>query len=171
MKGPFKNPFKDFTYNRSETHGAVVGNIWSSPRLSVSNLCDLIQLLQLFPACFMHTPFVTLSMFVALSNFRRLINLLSFSHPFLFIHFFTLSTHPIYAPYKCTCCTHHKHKSLPCLIVRTLSAPIYLYKSPGVIGQRAILTMGGSDRGWGFSRRTICYPIRPLSRHFYVWGI
>ncbi len=182
-KGPFQDLFKDFAFNRIETHGAVVGNVWSSSRLSVSNLCDLIKLLQLFPACFMHTPFVTLSMFVALSNFRRLINLLWFSHPFPSIHFFYV----IYAPFKCTCCTHHKHNSLPCLIVRTLSAPIYLSKSPGVIGHRAILTMGDRTVAGGFldKQSASLYVLRvaifmygtcnfqaPVSRyHCHCWGI
>ncbi len=64
----------------------------------MSNLYYLIKLLQLFPAYFIYTPLVTLSMFVALSNFRRHINLLSSSHPSLSIPFFTLSTNLINVP-------------------------------------------------------------------------
>ncbi len=84
----------------------------SNPRVPVSNLCYLIKLLQLFPAYFIYTPFVTLSMFAALSNFRRLINLLSSSYPFLSIHFFTLSTYPINAPASALLiCFHFKFSS------------------------------------------------------------
>ncbi len=57
------------------------------PTVFVSNLRNLIKRLQLFPACFIYTPFGALSIFVALSNFYHLIELLSFSHPLLFIHF------------------------------------------------------------------------------------
>ncbi len=117
----------------------------SNPRVSVSNLYYLIKLLLLFPAYFIYTPFVTLSMFVALSNFRRLIILLSSSHPFLSIHFLTLSTNHINVPAQ-----YITHNSLSCFNVRTLSALIQFPYSPGVFGYRAILTMGGSDRGWGF---------------------
>ncbi len=70
----------------------------------------------------------------------------------IFCHFLTpcylFNFYFMYAPYKGTCCTHHKHiNSLSCLIGRTLSAPIHHSNSPGVFGHRAILTMGGSDRG------------------------
>ncbi len=117
----------------------------------MNNLYYLIKLLQFFPAYFIYTPFVTLSMFVALSNFRRLINLLSSSHNFLSIHFFTLSPNLINVPAQ-----HSTHNSFFCLIVCTLSALIYISNTPGVFGHRAILTMGGggSDRGWGFPYRT-----------------
>ncbi len=77
----------------------------------MSNLSYLIKLLQLFPACFIYTPFVTLSPFVALSNFCRLIKLLSsyrtfviFS-PLVIYSFFTLSAHPINAPAEHTTIT------------------------------------------------------------------
>ncbi len=120
----------------------------SNLQVSVSNLCYLIKLLKLFPTC-QYSPFVVLSTFVISSNLYHLIKLLSFSHPFLFTHFCV-----IYTSYKCTCCTHHKHNSFFCLIVRTLSALIYVSNPPGVFGHRAILTMGGSDRSWGFPHRT-----------------
>ncbi len=100
-------------------------------------------------------------------NFSQLVNthpllfyqLLSSHQTFLilsnFCHFLTLSYlltfYFIYTSYKCTCCTHHKHNALTCLIVRTLSAPIYLSNSPGVFGHRAILTMGGIGPGLGVS--------------------
>ncbi len=87
-----------------------------------------------------HQSFVVLSNFC---HFLALFNLLTF--------------YVIYIPYKCTYCTHHKHNTLSCLIVRTLSAPIYLSYSSGVFDHRAILTMGGSDRGWGFPHRTNRY--------------
>ncbi len=42
----------------------------------VNNLCFLIKLLSLFPACVIYSPFVALSIFVVLSNFCRIIKLL-----------------------------------------------------------------------------------------------
>ncbi len=62
---------------------------------------------------------------------------------------------------KIKCDTTHNN-SLSCLIVRTLSAPIYLSNSPGVFCHRAILTMGGSDRGWGFPHRTNRFALYPF---------
>ncbi len=123
----------------------------------LSNSCNF------FPACLIYSPFVALSIFVTLSIFRRLIKLLSFSHPLLSIHLLRYL-----ATYKCTCCTHHKHHSQSCLIARTLSAPIHLFNSPGVFGHRAILTMGGggSRHGSGFSRRKTCN-LQPLSRKLW----
>ncbi len=41
-----------------------------------NNLCYLIKLLSLFPACVIYSPFVALSIFVVLSNFCRIIKLL-----------------------------------------------------------------------------------------------
>ncbi len=117
----------------------------------MSNLYYLIKLLQLSPAYFIYTPFVTLSMFVALSNFRRLINLLSSSHPFLSIHFFYV----IYEPYKCTCTTHHTHTTLfPSSRAHALCANILSQ----LIRRRwpschSDYGGGGSDRGWGFPHR------------------
>ncbi len=122
----------------------------SNPRVCVSYLYYLITLLQLLPDYFIYTPFVTLSMFVALSNFRRLINLLSSSRPFLSIHFFTLSTNLISTNLICTCTTHHTHNSNSCLIVRMLSTPIYLSNSPGVSGHRTILIWGDRNKAGGF---------------------
>ncbi len=70
-----------------------------------------------------------------------------------FINFCCLITfYVIYAPYKCTYCTHHNFPS--CLIVCTLSAPIHLSNSPGVFGHCAILIWGDRDvcGGGGFSK-------------------
>ncbi len=121
------------------------------PTVFVSTLCYLIKLLQLFPICFLYTRFVALSTFVTLSIFRQIFKLLSFSHPLLSTHILV-----IYTPYHCTCCTHHRHNSFSCLIVRKLSAPMYLSNSPDVFGHRAMLIWG--DRGMaGVSRRTTCY--------------
>ncbi len=128
--------------------------VCSSPRYSwvtyfiLSNICNFSQLV--FSILSTHTLFA-LSIFVSLSIFSRLIKLMSVSQPLLSIHFLRYL-----ATYKCTRCAHHKHNSFSCLIVRTLSAPIYPSNSPGVFGHRAIPTMGGggSDRGWGFPHRT-----------------
>ncbi len=109
---------------------------------------------------------------IILSNFCNFSQLVLSTHPLLiyqvlssyknfavknltnFCHFLTLcyllTFYVIYAPYKCTCCTHHRHNSLSCLIVRTLSAPIYLSNSPGVFGHRAILIWGDRDMAGGF---------------------
>ncbi len=113
----------------------------------MSNLSYLIKLSQLFPACFIYTPFV------ALSNFCRLIKVLSsyrtfviFS-PLVIYSLFTLSAHPINAPAEHTTITT---LSLSCLIVRTLSSPIYLSNSPGVFGHRAILMWGDRGMAGGF---------------------
>ncbi len=46
--------------------------------------------------------------------------------------------------------TSHTHNSLSCLIVRTLSALIYLSNSPGVFGHRAILLWGDRGMAGGF---------------------
>ncbi len=81
------------------------------------------------------------------TNVCRLIKLSSSYQPFVIFSPFVIYSlfYVIYASYKCTCCTHHKHKSLSCLIVHTLSTPIYLPNSPSVFGHRAILMWG--DRG------------------------
>ncbi len=70
--------------------------------------------------------------------------------PFLIYSLFALSTHPINVPAQHTT----NNNSFFCLIVRTLSALIYISNSPGAF---AILTMGGSDRGWGLPHRTNRY--------------
>ncbi len=111
----------------------------------VSNLYYTIKLLQLFPGCLIYSSCVALSIFVVLSNFCH------FLTPCYLFTFYV-----IYAPYKCTCCTHHKHNSLSCLIVHTLSAPIYLSNSPGVFGHRAIL-IWGIETWLGFFSKN--YPI------------
>ncbi len=122
--------------------------ICSNPRYScvtffiLSNICNFSQLV--LPILSTH-PLFALSNFATLSIFRRLVKLLSVSHPLLSIHFLRYL-----ATYKCTRCTHNKHNSLSCLIASTLSAPIDLTNPPGVFGHRAILIMGGSGRGWGF---------------------
>ncbi len=84
--------------------------------------------------------------FVVLSNFCHLLT------PCYLLTFYFINT-----PFKCTCCTHHKHNSCSRLIVRTLPAPIHFSNSPGAFGHRSILTWG--DRGlagWGISRRITC---------------
>ncbi len=96
-------------------------------------------------------------------NCYRHIKLLPFSHPFLSTRFLR------YLPnYKCTCCTHHKHNSLPRLLERTPSAPIRLSSSTVVFGHRAILLGwgGGGRRGMaaGFilEQTHVTYPSREL---------
>ncbi len=124
----------------------------------VSNLYYLIKLLQLFPAFFIYTPFGTLSIFVALSKFCHLIELLSFSHPLLSIHFFYV----IYAPYKCTCCTHHiTQLSLLSYREHALSANIPLELTRR-LWPFCHSDMGGSRHGWGFSILTNSYVIVSL---------
>ncbi len=50
--------------------------------------------------------------------------------------------HPLYTP--------QTQLSLPCLIMRTLSAPIYLSNSPGVFGHPGILVWENRDMAGGF---------------------
>ncbi len=90
------------------------------PSLSILTLCSLYQFLSSYQS------FVVLSIFC---------HLLTPCHLFTF--------YVIFSSYKCTCTTHQPHNSLSCLIVRTLSALIYLSYSPGVFCHRAILTIGG----------------------------
>ncbi len=107
----------------------------SNPRYSwvtyfiLSNICNFSQLILSILST--HLLFA-LSNFVTLSNFCHL---LAPCYQFTF--------YDIISPYKCPYCTHHKNNSFSCLIVRTLSAPIYLSNSPSVFGHRAILTMRG----------------------------
>ncbi len=54
----------------------------------MNNLCYLIKLLSVFPACVIYSPFVTLSIFAVLSNLFRIIKLLPSSHPLLSTHFY-----------------------------------------------------------------------------------
>ncbi len=82
-------------------------------------------------------------------TFCHLVNLSSFYQASVIFSPFV-----IYAPYKCTCCTPHKHTSLSCLIVRTLSAPIYLSQFNRRLWLACHSDMGGSRHGWGFSLRT-----------------
>ncbi len=98
------------------------------PNLSILTLCSLYPFL---------SPY---QFFVVLSNVCHLLA------PCYLFNFYV-----IFSPYKCTYCTHHKHNSLSCLIVRTLSAPIYFSNPPGVFGHRAILTMGGIGPWLGVS--------------------
>ncbi len=139
----------------------MMKSLCSNPQYSWVTYFILSNFLKLFPACLIYSPLVALSIFVTLSIFRRLIKLLAFSHTLLSTRFFIYSL--IYVPYKCTCCTHHKHNSYSHLIVRTLCAPIYLSNSPGVFGHCAILILGGSSHGWGFPHRTNRYVSTPFS--------
>ncbi len=85
-----------------------------------------------------------------LYQFCHLINLSSsYQTCYLLTLCYLLAFYFSYAPYKCTCYTHHKHNFLSCLIVRTLSAPICLSNSPGVFGHRAILICGDRDMAGG----------------------
>ncbi len=92
------------------------------------------------------------SLYQILSPYQSFVVLSNFCHLLAPCYLFTF--YVIISPYKCTYCAHHKHNSFSCLIVCTLSAPIHFPNSTGVFGHRAILTMGGSDRGWGFPHRT-----------------
>ncbi len=83
-----------------------------------------------------------------LSPYQSFVVLSNFCHLLAPCYLFTF--YVMYTPHKCTCCTHHEHNSLSCLIVRTLSAPIYLSNSPGVFGHRAILIWGDRDIAGGF---------------------
>ncbi len=87
---------------------------------------------------------------MALSNFRRLINLLSSSQAFLIYSLLMLSTHLRNVPAQHT--KPHSPHSL--LIVRTLSAPIQLSNSTGAFGHRASLIWGDRCMARGFSLRT-----------------
>ncbi len=108
----------------------------------LSNFCNFSRLILSTHPLVLYQCLSPYQTFVVLSIFCHLLTL-----SYLFAFFRYLRT------LKCTCTTHHTHNSLSCLIVRTLSAPVYLSYSPGVFGHRAILTMGGSDRGWGFPHR------------------
>ncbi len=88
-------------------------------------------------------------------NFCHLINLsssyqtsVSFS-PLVIYSLFHLAT------YICTRCTHHKHNSFSCLVLCTLSAPIYLTYSPGVFGHRANVIWGTETWLGGFSKNNL----------------
>ncbi len=107
-----------------------------------------------FPSLFhLHT---LLSFIIFLSPNQTFIVLSNICH--FRILCYLLTFYVIYAPTKCTFCTHHTHNALSSLIVGTLSEPIHIPNSPGVFGHRAVLTMGGSGRGWKFfSHRTNRY--------------
>ncbi len=116
------------------------------PNLSILTLCSLYQFLSLYQS------------FVVLSNSCHLL-----APCYLFTFYVIIS------PYKYTYCTHHKHNTLLCFIVRTLSALIYPSNSPAAFGHRAILLWGGSRHGWGFSLRksvTLQFLITKLSYYF-----
>ncbi len=134
----------------------------SNPRYSwvtyfiLSNFCNFSQLVL---SILSTHPF---SLYQILSPYQSFVVLSNFCH--LLAPCYPLTFYVIISPYKCTYCTHHKHNSLSCFTVRTLSAPIYLSYSPGVFGHRAILTMGRSDRGWEFPHRTNRYASEPSCR-------
>ncbi len=78
------------------------------------------------------------SLYHFLSPYQSFVVLSNVCHLLAPCYLFTF--YVIISPYKCTCCTYHKNNnSFSCLIVRTLSAPIYLSNSPGVFAHRAIL--------------------------------
>ncbi len=98
------------------------------------------------------------SLYQILSPYHSFVVLSNFCHLLAPCYLFTF--YVIISPYKCTYCTHHKqHNSFFCLIVRTLSALIYISNSPGVFGHRAILTMGGSRHGWGVFAKNYVIPL------------
>ncbi len=88
------------------------------------------------------------SLYQFLSPYQSFVVLSNFCHLLTPCYLFTF--YVIFSSFKCACCTHHTHNSISCLIVRTLSAPIYLSNSPGVFGHRAILTMGDRTVTGGF---------------------
>ncbi len=111
---------------------------------------------------------------VIFSNFCNFSQLVLSTHPLLLYQQCYLYTfYVIYAPYKCTCCTHHKHNPLSRLIVRTLSAPIRFSNSSGVFGYRAILILGDRDMAGGFRSKNSLLPAGLLkgrvSNCFLVW--
>ncbi len=121
----------------------------------MTDLHYLIKLLPHFPACFIYTPFVILSIFVALSNFRRLIKLLSSSHPFLSTQLLRyLRTLKMYLRF-----TPNTQLSLPSYQAHVLCANTRFQHN------RRLWPLGHSDvRGsrhdWGFYPRTnSCYRI------------
>ncbi len=121
----------------------------SNPRYSwvtyfkLSDICNFSQLVR---SILSTHPLFALSIFVTLS----------IPSPLVIYSLFTLSSHPINSP------TVHitQHNSLSCLIVRTLSALIYLSYSPGVFGHRVILLWGGGIEAWlgGFVLEHKRYP-------------
>ncbi len=142
----------DLLVNKQRPNVAqLLQKMCSNPRSSwvtyviLSNFYNFAQLVNTHPLLF----------YQLLSSHQTFIILPNFCHFLSLSYLLTFCV--IYTSYKCTCCTHHKHNSYSCLIVRTLSAPIYLSNSPRVFGHRATLTMGGSDRGWWFPTRMIRY--------------
>ncbi len=105
----------------------------------LSNFCNFSQFVYSNHPLLLYYFLSPYQSFVVLSNFCHRLTLC-----------YLLIFYLIYAPYKCTCCAHHKHNSLSCLVMRTLSAPIYLTNSPAVFGQSAILIWGDRDMAGGF---------------------
>ncbi len=58
------------------SHDGMSFEITKLMLIPVNNLCYLIKLLSLFPACDIYSPFIALSIFVVLSNFCRIIKLM-----------------------------------------------------------------------------------------------
>ncbi len=87
------------------------------------------------------------------TNFCRLIKLLSFSTLVFYSLFYVT-----YAPYECTCCTHHTNNPLSRLTVRMLSANT-LSQLTSRLWPSCHFDLGGSRCGWGGggSRRTTRY--------------
>ncbi len=104
----------------------------------VSNLCYLIKLVLSTHLCY----FINLCRLIKLLSSYRTFVIFS---PLVIYSLFTLSTHPTNAP-----AVHITNTTLSCLVVRTLSVPIYLSNSPGVFGYRAILIWGDRDMAGGF---------------------
>ncbi len=87
----------------------------------MSNLCYVVKLLPILSACFIYTPFVILSVYVALWIFFHLLTLS-----------YLLTCYVIYAPNNCTCTSHQTAQ----LSLSSL--------------QSCHFNLGGSRHGWGF---------------------
>ncbi len=95
-------------------------------------------------------------------NVYRLIKLAWSNQSFVIFSLFLI--YSFFFRYLRTCTLHHTHNSNSCLIVRTLSTPIYLSYSPGVFGHRTILIWGDRNKAGGF--------VKELNDtlHMHYWG-
>ncbi len=57
------------------SHDGMSCEITKLMQIPMNNLCYLIKVLAVFPACVIYSPFVALSIFVVLSNFCHLLTL------------------------------------------------------------------------------------------------
>ncbi len=125
----------------------------------LSNFYNFSQLVNTHPLLF----------YQFLSSHQTFIILSNFCHLLALCYLFTV--YVIFSSYKFTYCTHHKHNTLPCFFVRTLSAPIHFPNSPAVFGHRAILLWGGGVEAWlGVFFKNKRYPLVPLRLPFFPDG-